>query len=238
MAKRWIRVSPSKRYNFRPNAAYRSGWDFLPRARAKIIARQLTYLDFHEWLMSNLSHSLNRDKDDWRPLFSTVAEGFYKTDVLLYASICEAALHSVLYKHYGRQDDGADQAVKDCFLRVEDRSRDFREVRGQKLSLGSPPDTITGCLSLHFTHEKPISDSDVKFVSLIKAGEAIGIYDSALQQRLDALREDRNTIHLAKHIERSTQHPEFRDADRTRAKKTTEDLRRELYRFDAAYLST
>ena len=185
--------------------------------------------------MNNLYHALDPDEDDWRPLLSSVAEGFYKTDVLVYASICEAALHSILYKHFGLKGDAADQAVKDCFLRVEDR---FPEVSGQALSLGSPPHTVTGRLCLHFTRETPLSSSEVKFASLIKAGEAIGIYDSALQRRLDALRQDRNTIHLAKHVERSKQGREFRDADRTQAKKATEDLRRELYRFDVAYLST
>ena len=184
--------------------------------------------------MNNLYQSLDPDKDDWRPLFSTVAEGFYKTDVLLYASICEAALHWTLHKHYDLMGDAADQAVKDCFLRVKTR---FSKVSKQALSMGSPPDTVTSCLYLHSTCEKPLSNSELSFNSFIKAGGAIGIYDGALQRRLDALRQDRNTIHLAKHVERRGQGREFRDLDRTRAKRTTEDLRRKLERFDIDYLS-
>jgi len=67
MAKRTIGIYPINRYDFRRNAEYRAQWDFLPKARAKVIAEQLTYLDFHEWLMNNLRHSLEAepDEDDW-----------------------------------------------------------------------------------------------------------------------------------------------------------------------------
>ena len=230
MAERTIGVYPSNRYKFRTNAAYRALWVFLPRPRAKIIAEQLTYLDFHEWLMDNLRHASDTDPtdDDWSPLVFSVAEGFYKTDVLLYASVCEAALYSVLHSHYIAEGDLANQAVKDCFVRVEDR---FHQVCGHEASLALHPQTVTGHLCLHFTHEAPLSSSDVKFISLIRAGEAIRIYDTAFRRRLDNLREDRNSIHLAKQIERNNQLRAFQDEDRAKAKKTTEDLRIALHAF-------
>src|SRR5882724_1812875 len=102
MSERSIGISPHTRYTFRPNQSYRDEWDFLPSSRAKVIATQLTYLDFHEWLMNNLRHAGEREPDEgaWSPLGLSVAEGFYKTDVLLYASICEAALFAVLRSVY------------------------------------------------------------------------------------------------------------------------------------------
>ncbi len=94
-----------------------------------------------------------------------------------------------------------------------------------------PASNVKGRLCLRFKREKRLSDQDVKFASLIKAGEAIGIYGSDLATRLDTLRDDRNTIHLAKQIQRSNQLSAFEKSDRTRAKNTTEKLRVALEAF-------
>ncbi len=230
MAERIIGIHPEKRYNFRSNASYRQTWAFLPTQRAKAIAEQLTYLDFHEWLMENLRHAspIDPDEHDWSSLVFSVAEGFYKTDVLLYASICEAALFSVLHSVFAYDADSAHQVVRDCFRRVEDR---FHKITAHSASLSLPGNVVTGNLCVRFTHESTISDSEVKFASLIRAGEAIGIYDAAFRRRVDTLREDRNTIHLAKQIERQNQRRAFDAPDRARAKKTTEDLRLALQHY-------
>lgn len=230
MAEHTIGIYPEKRYTFRSNASYREPWAFLPNQRAKVIAEQLTYLDFHEWLMENLRHAtpLEPDEDDWSSLVFSVAEGFYKTDVLLYASICEAALFSVLHSVFAYEADSVHQAVRDCFRRVEDR---FHKITGHEISLKLPTNVVTGQLGVGFTHETTVSDSEVKFASLIRAGEAIGIYDAAFRRRLDILRDERNTIHLAKQIERHNQLRAFNPSDRARAKTTTEDLRLALQHF-------
>jgi hypothetical protein len=85
MAGRTIGIYPQTRYHFRSNASYRGPWDFLPNERAKVIAEQLTYLEFHEWLMNNLRHAREHEprNGEWLPLGLTVAEGFYKTDLRL-----------------------------------------------------------------------------------------------------------------------------------------------------------
>ncbi len=232
MAERTVGIYPETRYNFRSNASYREPWNFLPNARAKVIAEQLTYLDFHEWLMDNVRHASQLEPEDaqWSELVFNVAEGFYKTDVLLYASICEAALHSVLRDVYWADEAGCHQTVKDCFRRVEDR---FHRISSHKTSIAIPANPLSGQLCLRFSHEVTLGDAEIKFASLIRAGEAIGIYSNALRRRLDTLRDDRNAIHLAKQIERNNQLRAFNAADRTRAKGTTDELQIALRDFIA-----
>jgi len=102
-----LAMMPSTRWS--DNQFNTQKWDFLPRSRAKVIAEQLTYLDFHEWLMNNLRHSSEPQPNAaaWSSLGLTVAEGFYKTDVVLYASICEVALYAVLRSVYVTDPAGA-----------------------------------------------------------------------------------------------------------------------------------
>src|SRR5207248_651494 len=165
----------------------------------------------------NLRHA-TRDSEspDWSPLVLSIAEGFFKTDVLLYASICEAALYTVLHSVY-TNDQGAHQAVKDCFRTIEDS---LHKISNYKASMNIQGN-VTGELCLRVTREEPISEP--KFTSLIRAGKAIGIYDANFERRLDTLRDDRNTIHLANQIERNNAALRgFNKLDRTRAKKLTE----------------
>lgn len=100
-----IFIYPKNQYTFRLNISYEQPWNFLPDSRRrKVIAEQLTYLEFHEWLFRNL-----RQTDKAKPTASDlnevrfhVREGFFRTDVLLYASICEAALMSLRKKFSNR----------------------------------------------------------------------------------------------------------------------------------------
>jgi hypothetical protein len=227
MALRKISCRPDE-YEFRTNYTYRAPWGFLPhKERAKVIASQLTYLDFHEWLMDKLRHTdrPEPDEDDWSPLVFDVAEGFYKTDVLYYASICEAALFSVLQKVQIVEGSSAHQSVKDCFERTEDR---FLKLYGQAFETRTPAGPHRGQLALHYTRSIALKDSDVKFAALIKAGQDVGIYDAMLRKRLDRLRDDRNCIHLANQVRRTGC---FSRQDRIRAKNTTENLRSALKEF-------
>jgi hypothetical protein len=237
MAEQTIGIYPQKRYTFRTDASYRAQWNFLPHKRADVIAKQLTYLEFHEWLMNNIRHAAEHQPQhaDWHPLGLSVAEGFYKTDVLLYASICEAALHAVLSSLYLANKAEADPAVKECFCRVEDR---FRRITDHETSISfSATDIASGHLCVGFKSDKEIPGREVNFNSLIKAGEAISLYDSSFCGELDWLRDQRNTIHLAKQVERNNQRKGFDASDRARAKKTTEDLRAILQSFSSELAS-
>jgi hypothetical protein len=92
-----LRIKDEQGYGFTSNQKYQEAWHFLSdKETRKVIAQQLTFLDFHEWLLANLEV----DKGDpgkpfWRQLSFHIEEGFYKGDVLLYASICELGLHSI-----------------------------------------------------------------------------------------------------------------------------------------------
>src|SRR5262249_38102158 len=139
--------------------------------------------------------------------------------------ICEAALYAVVQSVYSHDQAGADPAVKDCFRTIEER---LHKISGYKATMNIQGN-VTGELCLRITREEPLSEP--KFAPLIRAGKAIGIYDGNFEQRLNRLRDDRNTIHLANQIERSDQLRGFNKADRTRAKKITEDLRLKLKDF-------
>ena len=96
---RTIGLYPENRYTFRTNESFRQEWSFLPdNEKMAIIATQLTYLAFHGWLKSNLRHALQEvpEPNQWSELVFDVDEGFHRTDLLLFASICEAALNCVL----------------------------------------------------------------------------------------------------------------------------------------------
>jgi len=178
--------------------------------------------------MNNLRHASEDEpnEDAWSPLGLSVAEGFYKTDVLMYASICEAALFSVIQDVYKADPAGAHESVKDCFRRIEDK---FQHLCDHEMDILAA--AVKGRLCLRFKKEIPLPDRDVSFASLIEAGESIGMYGSDLRARLDRLRDDRNTIHLAKQIQRHDEFKPFEKIDRARAKVTTERLRVALVDF-------
>jgi hypothetical protein len=152
MSERTVGIYPQTRYDFLPNATYHVPWNFLPYERAKVIAEHLTYLAFHEWLMDNLRHATQHEPEppDWSRLGLSVAEGFFKTDVLLYASICEAALYTALHLVHSHEGARAHQAVKDCFRTIEDR---FHKISSYKASMNIQGN-VTGDLCLHLTREE------------------------------------------------------------------------------------
>jgi hypothetical protein len=231
MAERTIGLYPDRRFKFLTDYQYRVPWKFVLHSDAvRIIGQQLTYLAFHEWLMDNLRHT---DKPapntgDWSELVFHVAEGFFKTDVLLYASICEAALYSVLHWFYLEEGPSAHKDLKLCFEKAEQKHHPLHKSP-IKTSIGTTP--RTGTLALIWEHAKPLADSEIQFVSLIAAGESVGIYNTPLRKRLDSLRDDRNAIHLAHQIKRNNKRSGFSASDRKRAKKLTEELRIALKAF-------
>lgn len=231
---RTIGLHPQSEYEFRTNASYRAEWNWLPdQQRCNIIATQLTYLDFHGWLKENLKHSaeLIPTHYQWNDLVFDVDEGFHRTDILLFASICEAALHAVLSHYYQRDAVNAHNALKRCY---EKREEVFVTLNVSEFEIVGGTTPISGTLGLRKTNITPVSDTEIKFVHLIRAGEEIGVFGNPLRLRLDALREDRNTIHLAKHLQIQHQDGAFTRADREAAKLVTEDLRIAL----SAYISS
>lgn len=225
MAIRTIELYPEQSYDFQPNAHFREPWKFLPHNdRSRIIGEQLTYLAFHEWLMTNLKHkTLKTAKGS--ELISSVAEGFYKTDVLLLASICEAAPYSVLHSLFETSGSTAHVDVKRCFEKSEPK---VHILHKPPIETTVGTNTQKATIALTWTQTKLLADSEVQFLSLIKAGKSAGIYDASLRKRLDEIRDDRNAIHLANHIKRKDKRSTFNASDRDVAKQTTEDLRSAL----------
>jgi hypothetical protein len=231
---RTIGLHPHSQYEFRTNASYRKEWNWLPdQQRSDIIATQLTYLDFHGWLKENLKHSAesNPTLHQWNELVFDIDEGFHRTDILLFASICEAALHAVLYHYYQRDAVNAHNALKRCY---EKREEVFLALNVSEFEMVGASTPTSGTLGLRKTNVTPLSDSEIKFVNLIRAGEEIGVFGNSLRLRLDALRDDRNTIHLAQHLRIQNKDGKFTRTDRDAAKLVTEDLRVAL----SAYMSS
>lgn len=222
---RTIGLHPENRYTFRTNKSFRQEWDFLPDNKKKnIIATQLTYLAFHGWLKSNLRHAVQEvpTSQQWSTLVFDIDEGFHRTDLLLFASICEAALNCVLRSIYDKDAVNAHPALKKCYERAVDVSI---ALNSSEIQLVGANVLTTGKLCLCKSSQAPVSESEIKFVALISAGEELGIYDHALRERLDALRSDRNSIHLAQHLRINNQEGAFTRADRDVAAQTTEAFR-------------
>jgi len=152
MSERTIGIWPQTRYDLLSNAHYRLPWNFLPSERAKVIAEHLTYLEFHEWLMDNLRHATQLDPEP--P--GLVAARFKRSrrllqNVLLYATICEAAIYTVLDLVNLHDGNGAHQSVKDCFRTIEDC---FHKISNYKASMNIHGN-VTGDLCLHLTAKNP-----------------------------------------------------------------------------------
>jgi hypothetical protein len=227
---RYIFIHPENQYTFRPNSSYYARWRFLPdKERAKIIAAQLTYLDFHEWLSNNLRHHTRPDlrESDPSPLVFDVAEGFVRTDVLLYAAICEAALYAVAKKAFDSATTTPKPAyLLGAFLTSEEK---IRSLGSQTFTLeGDSP--RKGCkIGICYTKVTRKSDSTVTFDSLIKAARAINAINADLEPKLHTLRKARNTIHLGEHIARRQEIPgRFYQADRETARQVVEEMRSQL----------
>lgn len=217
-------------FAFLKNATHRKPWNFLPATEtSEIIAAQLTYLDFHGWLTEHLQ-TAPRDADakDLTSipvgLYGDVLEGFYRTDVLLYAAVCEAALHCVLSNAH---KEGYPQvALAECFTVEKVKYRDAGKGR---LTHSNIPNQD---LRLCFRYTEVEKKDKVDFQDTIKAAKKLNILDAALFERLESLRRQRNTIHLAKHAEhRGNNNSKLGKVDVEEAKTITEELRVALDKF-------
>jgi len=122
MNKRKIIIHPQKNYYFKPNSAYKNEWNFLPDPdRIAIIGTQLTYLDFHGWLHHNIrtTDDPRSEPSSYTKLQFDVSEGFIRTDILLYAAICETAIYTAVKHAYDNKSDSTPQSVINCFEAIE-----------------------------------------------------------------------------------------------------------------------
>ena len=94
MGKRTVLIYPKINYEFKENNFYKQEWDFLPdKSQVAIIATQLTYLEFHEWIHKNIRTTTDvSDSSTYCKLHGDINEGFVRTDILLYGTICETAI--------------------------------------------------------------------------------------------------------------------------------------------------
>ncbi len=149
MSERTIGIWPQTRYDLLSNAHYRLPWNFLPSERAKVIPEHLTYLEFHEWLTDNLRHATQLDPEPPGLVaagLKWLTEGFFKTYFVFYATICEAAIYTVLDLVNLHDGNGPHQSVKDCFRTIEDC---FHKISNYKASMNIHRHKNTGDLCLH-----------------------------------------------------------------------------------------
>jgi hypothetical protein len=154
-----------------------------------------------------------------------VAEGFFRTDVLLYASICEAALY-VVAKDFFNSNKQKPPDLRAAFETSVDTTTPLND---KTFTLIGSSALISGKIKICSKKVIRKKDRDISFDSLIKAARAIDAIDDDLEQKIDALREARNTIHLAAHIARKQAEPRpFAESDRQQAKQVVEQLRVQL----------
>jgi hypothetical protein len=225
MGKRKVLIRPHHNYDFKTNAYYEVMWGFLKDDdRKKIIAAQLTYLEFHSWLHANTRTSV-ADSEKSEDLFADIAEGFVRTDILLYGAICEAALFDAIKENYEIKGERAEEEVKKCFTRVESKKIILNEALFQMQGSSS----TKGRLALYWKKKTDDDVSHATFNNLIEAGNILNIYDNSFKTRLHNLRKDRNTIHLSQQIKRKKKNKyRFNVRDRRRARQITDELRQKL----------
>ncbi len=229
MSKRRVIIAPNHFFDFKTNAEYAAEWDFLKdEDRRNIIAAQMTYLAFHSWLYHNL-RTEKGESGQHDVLFGDVSEGFIRTDLLLYAAVCESALLDIVDWVYRQGDDHPPRAVRDCFERTPGpRYPDLVDIPVTS-------NTRHGLFNLIWEPTPTEDNASPNFVQLIRAGRAIGVYNEAFMRRIDGLRADRNTIHLAERIERKKNDKlSFTPDDRNRARGVTESLRDKIRHWYAA----
>lgn len=226
MSKRKVIIGPQFNFEFQENRIFQDQWSFLhDEDRQKIIAAQLTYLDFHGWLYKNL-RTKKDGNDKPETLFGDISEGFIRTDILLYAAICESALHDVAEWVYKRDERKALRKVRECFRQVT--SSPPPDIENVPFLLQEPE--ISGQLTIHWeANESQEQVANPSLERLVKAGFAIGLLDEHLRERLHRLRRDRNTIHLAERINRKKNDKyRFTPDDRNRARDVVEELRQKI----------
>jgi hypothetical protein len=228
MSLRTVSLTDPAEYKFQANSSYKRDWVFIPDPdAATVIASQLTYLHFHSWLFSKLRHTSVNDPTEPSPLVFDVADGFCRTDILLYGAICETALYVVLQDLFNRTKSSAVDELRQCF---EKDDLKFTALNKQTFRPASGADPVT--IGHAATRTRTLKTAEIKLTNLIKASGKVGMCDDALVEALDDLREDRNTIHLGAHSKRrATKKSPFTIKDVQRAQDTTESLRIALKKF-------
>ena len=231
MSLRTISITDPPEYKFETNSSYKKAWAFIPDPdAANVIAQQLTYLNFHAWLFSKLRHTSVVNPSQPSPLVLDVADGFPRTDILLYGAICETALYVILEASYKKAKAARKPLVEELLKCFEKEDLKFTPLNGQTFvpSGGSDPVKIGHAAK----SIRLLGVSEIKFVNLIKASSKMGICDQPLVDSLEQLREERNTIHLGVHSKlRAKKKRGFLSEDVERAKDTTEKLRVALEAF-------
>ena len=230
MARYFISLHPENQYTFQTNDFYRARWSFLPdKERVKFIATQLTYLEFHEWLDKNLRHHSRPESERRLPLEFDVKEGFVRTDVLLYGSICEAALYAVAKDVF---DSKTTPKHADLLAAFETSEQKTHHLGNQTLTVQGHSPCISGKIGICYPKVTRKSDTKITFESLIKAAKSINAIKPDVAAKLDKLREARNTIHLGVQIaQRQATGARFYGPDRETAKQVTEEMRKQLFLF-------
>ena len=188
---------------------------------------QMQYLRIHAFLVKNLrtcpeSQIICENSNE---LYGPLVEGFYRTDILLFAAICENSLFTVLRDRYDADPTKCCAKVKKCFVKEVPKHQKVGEsqMRMEKNKDGTPGPL--GVLVIRFTEDEKIRHDEIKLHDLINGGEASGIYDGEMARRLHKLRDQRNTIHLGKHSEKIAKGNMLNETDRAEAEKLTEELR-------------
>jgi len=231
MAIQKLLLHPEDTYDFKFNAKYREEWNCIVNEEyRKVIAQQLTYLNFHEWLFNNLKYE--EYEGVYEQLKFHVEEGFYKSDILIYASICELALFDVL-EHKYKQDKGSmPSKALECF---EKKTDDYVSLDGKKVTVELGKDNIvTSNLYVLGKKNVQVKDRDRHFDMLIKGCLALNVYDSDFYNRLDALRGWRNNIHLTAQVNSKKKNSTeffFNSDKREEAKQITNELKSQIEAF-------
>jgi hypothetical protein len=229
MAERQIHLSPKDTYVFKQNASYGADWSLLKDNDAqRMIAQQLTHLDFLQWLRDNVKYEDNNGH--LRPLWLHPAEGIIKTLVVTYAAIAELALFSIANRYYAKHQKGSPTDVVSCFECSDMRYYEF-SAREVTTELNNQAGVVTKLYG-RVENTKKVHERDVTFDKLIKAGKAIKLYDAAFAQRLNVLRDYRNGVHLKKHIKmQDGKNFAYESKHIIQAKQVVDDLRLKIASF-------
>jgi len=219
MTKRDVTIINNE-YDFLTDYDYEKRWGFLKdKDRTYYIGRQLTYLNFHEFLFNNIRTGNPPNKI----LFGNVAEGFIRTDIILYASICETALLDVIWWEHIRFGNIAPACVRKLLT--------IKEQKKTKLSNNlftfndKDKGSVTGEIVFVWEVEKESNHEELPFEKLIEACQDLNVIGNELGKELHKLRHHRNTIHGTMHIKRRRKSQVYQVSDRENAKCITEVLR-------------
>ena len=213
-------------FEFHTNEYFAKEWKFLPDAKVvDVIATQLSYLSFHDWIGATLK-TVDTEAGELRSrpksLYGPVGEGFHRTNVLLYAAICEGALNCALAHAFSRRPN--DPALIDCF-----QMDDVKYVEACSVILTSS--MLAEPSKLCFRHTKKKRKTIIDFKDFIQTALKASAIEATLSTRLEKLRELRNTIHLAKLTAHKEAKNQFHSAHTKAAKEVVDQLRVQLKKY-------